>query len=101
MPLNEETFYHALVSASPEKYALYTQEVKLGATMERSVEREEKEKELNKSLEKDKLNVEKMLEDNMKHSKLEKKYDHLKLKNTQTQYSKPHTAKPKTGLQSR
>ena len=25
MPINEETFYHALVSGSPEKYATYTQ----------------------------------------------------------------------------
>lgn len=37
----------------------------------------------------------------MKHSKLEKKYDHLKLKTTNKQHSKPHTAKPKTAMQSR
>lgn len=59
MPMNEETFYHALVSASPEKYALYTQEGKLTATLEKSLS--PREKELNQSLEKDRLNVEKML----------------------------------------
>jgi hypothetical protein len=32
-------------------------------------------------LEKGKINLEKMLADNKKHSKLEKKYEHIKLKN--------------------
>lgn len=50
------------------------------------------------SLEKDKLDVEKMLEDNMKHSKLEKKYDHLKLKPKE---ESDKTVKERTAMKSK
>jgi hypothetical protein len=59
-----------LVTASPEKYALQTQEVQLSHTSpHKGMEKQTTALE-NHSLEKSKINVEKMLEDNLKHSKL-------------------------------
>ena len=76
------------MSGSPEKYASYSQEVKLGMTgkIEEDIEGEKDDK----FLEKSRLNVEKMLKDNEKHSKMEKKYDTLHLK----QKEKPKQRQP-------
>ena len=58
IPISEETFYHALVTGSPEKYASYGQESQLRTQDIKDVREEDR------SLSKSRLNVEQMLKDN-------------------------------------